>query len=874
MKKFNMILALILATQTAFAGVITDDNLDLGKPSSSATKSLTFKGPTKKKLSSTSAGALGYDGNDLSLGDGTNSTNKTITFNKGANSPSIKYNFATGTIQFSNDNVNFLDMGSGSGGSGGVQMLSDGEFEKATISTYWTPSAGTLTAVTSGGNFSGFDKQSASWVPAASSNTLSSETITIVNGLLGARGVASIYYKTGSALHTLQVYDGSTVLASKVLPANTAFQKAELYFAIPVSGTIQLRVLSGDTTAIYLDKAYMGPPIVTPVDEDFSVVTNLFPNPKAEGASPSWLAYKDAAAVSPVDGVSGSPTLTCTISSSSPLEGTRSFLITKPASNVQGEGCAHNLKALNDTQKAKVIQVSFDYKIASGTYTDDSLKLYAYDIDNATLIELAPTYIKNSGLTETARAVFQSSLTGVNYRLIWHYAGTDTVATSIKIDNLRVSTQILATGSFATDWIDASSMSTAGFIGLGSVSVNEARYKIIGDTVLYQGRIATGTHTAVPIQIPLPSGLIVDAAKCTTQRGIGVLNIQTGASGAAPLLCNGSATLLVGGLGGSQLSSLNGTALTSSNILSFFAEIPIAGRTSSTALASEYNLREVYAKTTLAASSIGSGSTYNTLTISGSVNDPLGIIGANTITIPVSGQYRMNVVAQNLPAVGSGVLNLSWSINGVGQDEILRRLFTASSTQSESVSTTFFAKAGDVIRLRGWQNSGSTQSGMFFQAAIEKIGGGSPLVAQDPTVNVSYQCDSGQTLTATGVIKFNQKLVDNWSAYNTTTGLFTAPISGTYEISYTLFSITATSAWQTQIRKNQSSTIARANPNPMYAGGTTIINNQSGNTISSIQVKLLAGETLDIHLPSSIATGALYASIIDNYMSIKRVGNY
>lgn len=101
MKNWKLLLALAFATQTALAGTIADDNLDLGKPTSSSTKSVTFKGPTKKKLSSTSAGTLGYDGNTLSLGDGA-ASDKSIQLNNGGTPPTLRFNNTSGATEFFN----------------------------------------------------------------------------------------------------------------------------------------------------------------------------------------------------------------------------------------------------------------------------------------------------------------------------------------------------------------------------------------------------------------------------------------------------------------------------------------------------------------------------------------------------------------------------------------------------------------------------------------------------------------------------------------------------------------------------------------------------------------------------------------------------
>jgi hypothetical protein len=314
MKKFNMILALILATQTAFAGVITDDKLELGKPSSSSDKQLIFKGPTSKTLKSSSAGALNYNGNTMSVGDGTNTTNKlfefnkggtnpfwkydfatgemqsgnatainhganslslgdgtnsnkVLKFNKGASSPEIRYNSGTGKLQFSNDTVSYKDIGSGSGGGGGTNLLQDSnsDFEAGSPPQNWTASGGTFIAETTNPLFG---LASGSWDSSASAQTLSSALVTIEKGFIGKKCTADIEYKWASGVSadlSFQVVDQvPNILATVDLEPTTGSntRKAFLAFDCPTTATDQLRVrlLSNvsNPALILIDNAFVG----------------------------------------------------------------------------------------------------------------------------------------------------------------------------------------------------------------------------------------------------------------------------------------------------------------------------------------------------------------------------------------------------------------------------------------------------------------------------------------------------------------------------------------------------------------------------------------------------------------------------------------
>jgi len=110
---------------------------------------------------------------------------------------------------------------------------------------------------------------------------------------------------------------------------------------------------------------------------------NYIENPDAESSTAGWATYADAAASRPVDGTGGSPNVTWTRSTSSPLRGVASFLFTKDAANRQGQGASYDL-TIDSADQARVLQISFDYEIASGTYsggtssTDSDLIVYIY----------------------------------------------------------------------------------------------------------------------------------------------------------------------------------------------------------------------------------------------------------------------------------------------------------------------------------------------------------------------------------------------------------------------------------------------------------------------------------------------------------------
>jgi hypothetical protein len=300
--------ALALTASQAFAASIGDDNVDLGKPTSSSDKSITFKGPTStKKLKGSQAGTLSYNGNALSVGDGANSANKTFTFdkggsspffqynfstgaidtgnlslfnhtgnnltvgdgadtnkvlkfNKGANSPEIRYNSTTSKLEFSNDASLYKAIGSGtgSGGDGGVNLLTNPSFEDG-VSIDWSNTGGTFTQGTYT-NGTESDAKYANFV-ASGSGQYFETALKSVPDSLGAGCMADLKYFGGSGNFKLQALDSSAnVLSEIVLPNTTAWQKSQtLAYPCPAPGaTMRARVISTGAGTIQGDLAYLG----------------------------------------------------------------------------------------------------------------------------------------------------------------------------------------------------------------------------------------------------------------------------------------------------------------------------------------------------------------------------------------------------------------------------------------------------------------------------------------------------------------------------------------------------------------------------------------------------------------------------------------
>lgn len=145
----------------------------------------------------------------------------------------------------------------GGGGSAGYNMLVDSNPDLESGTSSLTASGGTLSEASGGSQLIG--NKSFTWDASASSQTLSSASVAIPVGLQGQNCLARFLYSGGDANLTLQVYDGTNVIASQVLSAASTAQFASVSFICPSSGSLVWRLLAGaDAASITGDQLHLG----------------------------------------------------------------------------------------------------------------------------------------------------------------------------------------------------------------------------------------------------------------------------------------------------------------------------------------------------------------------------------------------------------------------------------------------------------------------------------------------------------------------------------------------------------------------------------------------------------------------------------------
>lgn len=616
-------------------------------------------------------------------------------------------------------------------------------------------------------------------------------------------------------------------------------------------------------------------------------INYLSSNSDAEADTAGWATYADAAGTSPVDGTGGSPSSTFTRSTSSPLRGTASFLWTKSAANRQGEGFSYDF-TIDASDKAKVLQISFDYLVSSGTYADSDMTIWIYDVTNAALIQPAGYTIQNATVSMSQKATFQSASNSTSYRLIVHTASTSASAYTLKFDNFAVGPQIVTNGAAITDWVTYTPTVT----GFGTLASQQVQSRRVGDSLEVRGVLVTGTPTAVTASVTLGfNGINNNVTADTSKIGGGGYSPNTSIGtaweqgntatffGIQPILSSNTICF------GSQTSTANPTTINtgsaligSASTITFSISVPIVGWSSNVQLSSDTDTRVVAAKYTGndGASLSGTPVVVKGMTLAYDTHSFINLT-TGAITIPVSGKYEFTCQAGcNALSTAANQYFLielrtgSTANAGTVKDSTYQRLANSCYVGTPTISYSLDCIAGEVYSFQAASDVGASRALQGGFIAVKRLSGPSVIAASE-SVHARY---GGSTTTLTNSttvdVTFTTKEKDTHNAFNGTT--FTVPVSGTYQVvmgletaAFTAGSVGA--ACQAIITKNGSdhsktTTAAMTTSSVPYAPIVTAL------------ISCIAGDTLKGRFYHNLgATPTLNNQTYSCYISFTRVGN-
>lgn len=718
----------------------------------------------------------------------------------------------------------------------------------------------------------------------------------IVNGDIS--GSAAIAYSKLAALTTTRalVSDGS----GKIAVASTT--AAEIEYVNGVTSAIQTQLdgkiaktltsttgdmiyASGANTPARLAVGSSGQVLKSvggiPTWATFSGGINyLSSNPDAEADTTGWATYADAAASSPVDGTGGSPSSTFTRSTSSPLRGTASFLWTKSAANRQGEGFSYDF-SIDASDKAKVLQISFDYLVSSGTYADSDMTIWIYDVTNAALIQPAGYTIQNVVGSMSQKATFQSASNSTSYRLIVHTASTSASAYTLQFDNFAVGPQIVTNGAAVTDWVS--------FTPTGSLSTNvtyTGKRRRVGDQEEFRIKLDfSGANTQGALTVNLPVTIDTTKIPATVNGasvfGIGavrdfgsadfdVITAYNSTTSVAVLLKNSSATYAYY----AQVNTATNIPMTvaASDAIELSFSVPVVGYSSNVQLSSDTDTRVIGFRANNSSTTITSSAAKIVWT--NTDRDDVGGYSSGTYTIKVTGWYDIDtqLYMTATPTVDQTAIVYIYR-NGASIKNFTHRYKVASATtMAVGVSDTYYFNAGDTVEIyalnEGTSPSISSSTTQNTFSVVRRSG--PAVVAASETVAALYTgAPPTGTLTAGyNTTTFGTKVKDSHAAYSS--GSYTIPVSGIYSIS-------AASRHSATYALGSLAAIAVYIDGTQKASNVAVAGGACGTLHPSVSINsypLLAGQVVTIRCFNNGTTPSFTSAADENFFSITRTGNY
>lgn len=587
--------------------------------------------------------------------------------------------------------------------------------------------------------------------------------------------------------------------------------------------------------------------------------------------------------LNPINGTGGTANVTWTRTTTNPLRGAGSFLLTKDAVNRAGEGVSYDF-TVPLAFRAQVLQAQIESIVVSGTFaagggtTSSDVQIWAYDVTNSVLVQLTTFKIfgNSTAVSNNFMSNFQSTASGSTFRLIFHVSTNSASAYTVAFDDVTVSPTTYSYGTPITDW----QAYTPTFTGFGTVTNIQFHSKRDGSDLLIRGKATTGTTTAVEARVSLPSGLISgDTTLIPSIQNAGGLFFYA-ANGALAIvsLIEPSVSYLTFGLqtGSSQgLVKANANSLIGSSLdFTFFARVPIQGWSAQIQSSDVNDQRIVEADYAVLTGT--SATVNNQINFDSVIKDTHAAVTTGSswkFTSPVTGSYEVSVTGA---AAGSNTLIWNLFKNGSFYRAILTTYGNAGTGSVNSGSCRVELNAGDYIDVRlasnasnytivaGNNGTGSTISNTNF-INIKKIANPASITSTE-TVSARYSAAVGNTNTAAGAIGYNTKVWDSHNAVTVGSGItgtgwkFTAPVSGLYDVNSMIF-LGAGGGKEIRIYKNGSV------EQYLYYHPSGIPSMGSGT------VRLLAGEYISVN--SDVAATVTVTAIGSDFnITITKVGNY
>lgn len=615
---------------------------------------------------------------------------------------------------------------------------------------------------------------------------------------------------------------------------------------------------------------------------------NVIKNAIAEKNVNLWNGYDDGASSRPVDGTGGTPTgLTFSLETSTPLDGSASFKISKDAVDRQGKGYAIDFTIPN-MYKFKPAQIKFTYRVA-GTYsggdmvTDSDLIVYLYRVTStAHLIEPVPIKLDGAvpGQIYDAQIDFQFE-DGVDYRLMFHVATTSASAWDFIFDNISVSCTKAVVGAVATPW--------QAYTPTGTWTTNtsyEGFWRRVGDSMEIDVQVnLTGAPDAVALNVEIPAGYTVDFTKLPSFglgafSSLGTAQIVSGSGssfgGWAHITTPTSfgvvaiPTSSAAQHGAAPVTDTNPAVFANADYVSILVKVPIVGFGSMATIGIDADTRVVAARVVSAPTSSISG-TPTLVEYGAKTYDTHGAMAADSsYTVPIAGIYPVSacVTIDGTEALDN-VVQISIYKNGSPYSTKDARVVAGISETQVDIQDNVDCVSGDVIQIFASTNiTGPSFTGNNW-FVISRLSGPSQIHVSEKIIAWYKTATAGSVGTNTFIVNdYDIKIVDTHNAVTTgASWKFTAPRTGYYRVqASTLWDPNATGYRELDVFKNGLTNFPLDQRQAVTQGGAGTMG------IGSAFIYLLAGEYIDFQLvQTSGGSLGFNASADFNYCQIESI---
>jgi len=190
--------------------------------------------------------------------------------------------------------------------------------------------------------------------------------------------------------------------------------------------------------------------ILADAAKNLDTYKNYISNPNAVENATGWVRFLDSDAAVPVDGTGGAPdaNFKWERNTTAPLNDIADFLLTKDATARRGEGVAWTA-AIDVEDRGKLLGISFNTILASGTYTANDLAVFVYDVTNSALLNNGAMIVMTApaattgGIVATALPGYHSGSvlippTCASVRLLIYETVVNAAAYNIQFSNFKL----------------------------------------------------------------------------------------------------------------------------------------------------------------------------------------------------------------------------------------------------------------------------------------------------------------------------------------------------------------------------------------------------------------------------------------------------